>query len=129
MEDADKDAQDGQRAGNLNGPDGPDESWLDRQTFEDASHHGRSVQTGPRGVKPAAPQNGAAALRNSYKVSDNAPRRIGVDSANKEIVVLDRTKEGLWRGHVRDWNQLTRAMRNTLIKNGLADPRGKIIAP
>ena len=125
----DKGAQGGQRAGNPNGPDRPDERWLAGQAFEDAPYHGRSVQTGPRGVKSAAPRDGAAALRNSYRVSDSAPRRIGVDIANKEIVVLDRTKEGLWHGHVRDWNQLTQAMRSTLIKNGLADPRGRIIAP
>ena len=98
MADADKGAPDAQRAGTPNRPEGPDESWPDGQTFEDASHHGRSVQPGPRGVKSAAPQNGAAALRNSYGVSDSAPRRIGVDLANKEIVVLDRTKEGCGMG-------------------------------
>jgi len=62
-------------------------------------------------------------------VSENAPRRIGVDVANKEFVVLDRTKDGVWHGHARSWDQLTQNMRNTLVKSGVADLRGKIIAP
>ena len=124
-----EDGQRGPNTSNLHGPDGPDESWLESQAFENASYHGWSAQTGPRGAKSAAPEDGAAALQNSYRVSDNAPRRIGVDTANKQFVVLDRTKEKLWHGHTRSWDQLTQAMRGVLIRNGVADLRGKIIAP
>jgi len=111
----------------LNGPEKPNPEWLKGQTYEGASYHGQTSQVGPRGVKSAAPQDGMAALRNSYKVSENAPRRIAVDAANKQFVVLDRTSEGLWHGHVRTWDNLTQGMRNALIRNGVTTSRGKVI--
>lgn len=112
-----------------NGPDGPDEEWQKNQTYENASYHNRLAQAGLRGVKSPAPKDGAAALQNSYRVSYNAPRIIGVDRANREFVVLDRTREGVWHGHVRTWYQLSQAMRNALIRNRITNPRGDIIIP
>ena len=100
-----------------NGPDRPDVEWLKGQTYDDAPYHGQSGQVGPRGMKSPAPKDGAAALRNSYRVSENAPRRIGVDPINKQFVVLDRTAEGLWHGHVRTWEELSQTMRNTLVRD------------
>lgn len=114
-----------------NGPEGPDEDWLQSQRYRDANYHGRLAQAGPRGVKSPAPRDGAAALRNSFRISGSAPRRIGVDVANREFVVLDRTAKGqnLWHGHVRSWDGLTQQMRNVLIRNRITNARGKIIAP
>ena len=112
-----------------NGPDGPDESWLEGQAFENAPYHGRSAQAGSRGVKSAAPRTVQRPCETPSKVSENAPRRIGVDMASGEFVVQDRTKKGLWHGHTRSRDQLTQAMRNALIRNGVADLRGKVITP
>ena len=115
---------------NPNGPEQPDFDWTAKQTYQDASYHGRAAQAGPHGVKSAAPQDGTAALRHSYRVSESAPRRIGVDAAHEEFVVLDRTQvgQGLWHGHVRTWDQLTQNMRNALTSNGITSNRGKLIA-
>ena len=112
-----------------NGPDGPDEDWLRDQHYEDARYHGRSAQAGPRGGKSQAPKDGIAALRNSYRISKNSPRRIGVDVANREFVVLNRTAKGqnFWHGHVRSWDELSRDMQNVLIRSRITNARGKII--
>ena len=110
-----------------NGPNGPDEDWLKDQQYRDARYHGRSAQAGSRGVKSPAPKDGMAALRNSYRASENSPRRIGVDIANKEFVVLSRTHDGLWHGYVQHWDDLPQTMQNVLIRNGVTDARGKLI--
>ena len=114
---------------NNNGPEKPDPEWLKGQTYEDAPYHGQTSQVGPRGVKSAAPRDGVKALRNSYGVSENAPRRIAADAVSGQFVILDRTGKGLWHGHVRIWDNLTQGMRNALIRNGITNQRGKVIQP
>lgn len=48
-------------------------------------------------------------------------------SAAGEIVVLDKTSDGVFHGHVRSWEGLDQAMRNALIKGGMFNRRGKYI--
>jgi len=79
-----------------------------------------------RGKVSRGPTDGQAALDKSVQVKGTSPRRVGVDRDNKEIVVLDQTREGIYHGHVRSWNDLTQQQRNTLIKAGLVDKKGSI---
>jgi hypothetical protein len=74
-----------------------------------------------------APKNGQAALENSVQVKATSPRRVGVDVANGEIVVLDQTSARVFHGHVRGWDQLTDQQRNALIRSKLVDKRGNIL--
>lgn len=46
--------------------------------------------------------------------------------SNRQIVVLDQTRPGVFHGHVRSWAQLTPKMRSVLIKGGFASSRGLI---
>ena len=77
------------------------------------------------GRKSPAPKNGQAALNNSFPYSNKSPHRIGI--SEDEFVVLSQTRPLDFHGHVRLWEELTPAMRNTLIKYGLATEAGKII--
>lgn len=77
------------------------------------------------GIKSKAPKNGQAALNNSLSLGPTTSRRIGI--SNGEIVVLNRTREGVWHGHVRSWGELTPEMKRTLIKAGWVNKKGKII--
>jgi RHS repeat-associated protein len=79
-----------------------------------------------KGDVSAAPKDGQAALDNSTQVKDTSPRRVGVDVANNEIVVLDQTSEGEFHGHVRSC-ELTSQMQNALKDAGLTTPNGAII--
>ena len=110
------------------GPDKPDEQWLQGQRYEDASYHGKSAQMAPHGVKSQAPLNGTAALRNSYRLPGNTPRRVGFDAENNQFVVFDATStdQGLWHGHVRSWEELTPAMKSVLIKNAATNAHGRL---
>lgn len=44
-----------------------------------------------------------------------------------EFVVLDKTRNGLYHGHVRSWSGLTPKMRAELQKAGWVTKKGKII--
>ena len=91
--------------------------------FENSSKHGKSK----KGKISAAPKDGQTALDNSTQVKDTSPRRVGVDAANDEIVVLDETSKGVFHGHVRAWDELTSQMQNALKDAGLTSPNGAII--
>jgi hypothetical protein len=91
---------------------------------ESPKHRGVDSENVSRG-----PKDGQAALDRSVQVKETSPRRVGVDAANGEIVILDRTSEGRFHGHVRTWDQLTDQQRNALIRNNLTDKRGNIIEP
>ncbi|MEZ4449073.1 MAG: DUF6531 domain-containing protein [Nannocystaceae bacterium] len=73
-----------------------------------------------------------AALDNSIRIKDTAPRRIGVDVQNGQFVVLDKHHETpttrFFHGHVRTWDELEPGMRSVLIKSGRVTRKGKIIA-
>jgi hypothetical protein len=93
--------------------------------YEASPKHGQTA----KGEVSAGPKDGQTALDNSTQVKGTSPRRVGVDAANGEIVVLDQTSAGKFHGHVRSWDQLTDQRRNALIKNNLADKRGNILSP
>ncbi len=85
----------------------------------------------------AEPRNGQRALDNSIPLNNR--RRIGVDVANDQIVVLDRTGNlvrdkrvvgGIYHGHVRSWGQLSKDMRAVLTTYGIkVSNKGKITLP
>ena len=67
-------------------------------------------------------------------MSNNSPRRVGIDMNNHEFVVFDRTgnkvvnKEvagGIFHGHVRSWEEFEAAMKKLLEDRGLVK-NGKI---
>ena len=76
-------------------------------------------------VKSAAPINGQTALDNSVKISVNTTRRVGI--SHGQFVVLDETSSGVFHGHVREWKDLTTAMKNALINAGKVTKKGKIL--
>jgi hypothetical protein len=86
-----------------------------------------------KGNVSAAPKDGQTALDNSVQVKDTSPRRVGVDPANNQIVVLDQTTaanesgSATFHGHVRAWNELTPEMQNALKNANLTDARGNIV--
>lgn len=81
--------------------------------YADASYHHQNSS----GLKSPAPKNGQTALDNSVPIKDTAARRVGVSEG--EIVILDRTCEGLYHGHVRTWQELCKDPRGVRIKNAL----------
>ena len=89
--------------------------------YEDAPYH----HINSRGNKNPAPKNGQKALDNSIQIKETSPRRIGI--SENEIVVLDKTLEGIYHGHVRSWSELLEPMKNALIKAGLVNQAGKIL--
>jgi hypothetical protein len=95
--------------------------------YEPSPKHGATQ----RGDVAAAPRNGQAALDHSVQVKPTSARRVGVDPANQEIVVLDETYPGqqVFHGHVRSWSELRPEMQAALRRAGLVDARGRIIAP
>lgn len=89
--------------------------------YQDAPYHGKQNS----GRKNKAPIDGQAALDNSIPLGPNTDRRIGI--SNGEFVVLDKTSDGLYHGHVRSWDELTPKMQAVLRKAGLVDKKGNII--
>lgn len=73
-----------------------------RLKYEPASYHGRVGNP----LKSKGPINGQQALDNSVRVSENAPRRVGIDYETGEFVIFDQTSEGVFHGHVRPWEEL-----------------------
>jgi hypothetical protein len=104
-----------------------DESFSTNRTFErSVKHGGRERVVGGKKVAKE-PADGQSALDFSFQISNNSPRRIGIDVKNNEFVVLDRTghritnKEvtgGVFHGHVRMWDELDRPMQKLLEERG-----------
>lgn len=90
--------------------------------YKDAPYHNSK---GSYHGKSPCPQNGQAALDNSFNYSDTSPHRIGI--SNGQFVVLDQTMAGEFHGHTRNFNELTPDMRKTLKENGKITKSGKII--
>jgi hypothetical protein len=113
-----------------------DETFSSNRYFDagDAARkHGSTARRGTRGrIINEAPINGSEALDNSWRISPNnpnAPRRVGVDIENQQIVVFDRTGNkivdgeiagGSFHGHVRNWSELTPEMQRVLRENGIS---------
>lgn len=98
-------------------------------SYQPNPKHGPSSREFAKGKASAEPLNGQAALDNSVQVKPTSPRRVGVDTENEQIVVLDETHPGqeIYHGHVREWSELTQEMQNALKSAGLVDKRGRII--
>ncbi|EON4443983.1 RHS repeat-associated core domain-containing protein [Escherichia coli] len=101
-------------------------SWIDPlglsgekiNVYKDAPYYG----TTDNSVKSRAPTNGQGALDNSVQVKPTSPRRVGVDVANNEIVVLDKTRSlsdsmDEYHGHVHEWDALDNKQQSALIVN------------
>jgi hypothetical protein len=94
-----------------------------RLVYEASPKHG-SVAKG--NVSPA-PVNGQQALDNSIQVKVTSWRRVGIDYEERQFVVFDPTRDGIFHGHIRSWTQLDQQQRNALIRDGMADRRGRIL--
>lgn len=89
--------------------------------YEDASYHSAKGNS----VKSAKPIDGQHALDNSLPLPRNTERRVAV--SNNQIVILDKTVDGLYHGHVRTWKNLNNdVIEAVLRKAGLVTKRGKI---
>lgn len=71
-------------------------------------------------------------MDNSVQVKPTSHRRVGIDNANGEIVVLDRTREisnGVeeFHGHVREWDDLHPDQQKALKNAKKVNKKGKII--
>ncbi len=95
-----------------------------RLEFQASPKHGTSARNTSKGAASRGPTDGQHALDNSIQVKGASPRRVGVDKANGEIVVFDRTSEGIFHGHVRSFKDLTSQQQNALRNAGLVDKRG-----
>ncbi|WP_241055354.1 hemagglutinin repeat-containing protein [Achromobacter xylosoxidans] len=94
-----------------------------RFTYEAASYHGK-VDTV---TKSRAPANGQDALNTSVQVKQTSTRRIGIDYKTREFVVFDETKNSVYHGHVRSWNNLHPDMQKALTRAGMVNRNGKIL--
>ena len=106
-----------------------DEAFATNRRFTGSPKHAGGPYTRGGDVVNPEPANGQAALDFSFEISPNSTRRIGVDPATNQIVVLDRTGNtvrngqvvgGDYHGHVRTYDQLSQPMRNTLNQNGIS---------
>ena len=89
--------------------------------YEDAGYH-KGYQSGQKSPRPS---NGQAALDNSFNIPGKERTRIG--TSNNQFVVLNKTSEGLYHGHVRRWQELTQGMKNILNEAGIVTHKGKFI--
>ncbi len=92
-------------------------------TFEQSPKH-RSAKRGRVGAQPI---DGQAALKNSLQISDNSSRRVGIDHANKQIVVLMEHLPGIFHGFVVEWKELELRAQRVLQRLGLVTSRGRIL--
>lgn len=90
--------------------------------FEKAPYHSKTGNA----VKSANPAFGQDVLNESIQVKSTSTRRIGVDKSTGEYVVFDQTKDNIYHGHVRKWDELTTDMKNALKKADLVNDKGKI---
>jgi hypothetical protein len=96
-------------------------------SFEPNPKHGPQSRGTAKGVSSAGPKDGQTALDNSVQIRPSSPRRVGVDRANSEIVVLDEHLPDRFHGHVRTWDDLTVQMQKALKDAGLVDKQGRIL--
>jgi len=75
-----------------------------------------------------SPKDGQAALDNSVLVKEGPYScRIGISEG--EIVVLQKTEEGVHHGYIVKWDEVKKnqLIINTLIQNGLVNNKGNIL--
>nr|MDQ6900748.1 hypothetical protein [Candidatus Dormibacteraeota bacterium] len=95
---------------------------MGRLIYEASPKHGRVA----RGDISPAPVNGQEALDTSLQVKSTSWRRVGIDYQERQFAVFDRTREGVFHGHVRSWERLDQQQRNVLMRSGMTDRRGNI---
>lgn len=96
-------------------------------TFKPSPKHGPQ-QRGNAAPEPGNPQK---TLEDSITFNPNTTRRVGVDHENREFAVFDETHNGtgIYHGHVRTWDELSRQMQSALRKAGKVTAKGKIKSP
>ncbi|SDZ19920.1 intein C-terminal splicing region/RHS repeat-associated core domain-containing protein [Amycolatopsis xylanica] len=109
--------------------------------YEAGGKHNNEVRSTSRGPNSREPADGQGALENSVQIKSTAPRRVGIDPTNGDVVVLDRTHPAapcgcktpggtneVFHGHVRSDFAKSPAMqgaRNALrraLKSGAITP-------
>ncbi len=93
-------------------------------TFEPNPKHRRKKH----GRVSSQPTDGQAALDNSVQISQRSSRRVGVDQANEEIVVLVEHLPGIFHGFIVEWHELDRGVQRQLRDVGLVTSRGRILS-
>lgn len=87
------------------------------------------------GLVSRAPKNGQDALDNSVLVKPTSRLRVGVDYDELEFVVLrfhdlgefrDSLNYEIFHGYVMDWRDLTQEQKNSLMRWGFANLKGRI---
>lgn len=94
-----------------------------RPDYEPAPYHGKVDNA----TKSRAPKNGQDALDVSVQVKSTSPRRVGIDHETGEFVVFDKTRDNVYHGHVRSWDELHPDMQRALQEAGMVNRRGKKI--
>src|SRR6266436_4884070 len=94
-------------------------------TFEPNPKHRRKKH----GRVSSQPTDGQSALWTiRCKSSQGSSRRVGVDRANKEFVVLMEHLPGVFHGFIVEWNELDRGVQRQLRDIGLVTSRGRILS-
>jgi len=88
--------------------------------YEDSPKHGAEQ----RGNVSPRPKNGQKALDNSVQIKDTSPGRIGI--SDDPFVILSKTRDKVYHGHVREWKDLEPEMRNAVKDAGWVTSKGKI---
>ncbi len=89
--------------------------------YEDAGYHSKVGNV----VKSARPTDGQKALDTSLLVEGVKEPRVSI--LKGEFVVLYKTQEGLYHGHVRAWKELTKDMQKALKNEKFVNHNGKIL--
>lgn len=93
-----------------------------RMIFEGVPYH--SSVDNP--IKSRGPVNGQDALDTSIQIKASSSRRVGIDYSTGEFVVFSYSRDNVYHGHVRSWNDLDSEMQNALKTAGMVNRRGKI---
>jgi hypothetical protein len=104
-----------------NDDDGENKDKYPNGIYKDTKYHHKNSD----GSKSKSPKNGQQLLNNAYKIESSEDALIAVEE--DYFVIFYKTMEREFHGHIRQWNQLTDHMKNTLIRNGLTKRSGKII--
>jgi hypothetical protein len=102
---------------------GSDAGAMRRMEYEAAPYHG----TVDNLTKSRAPINGQDALDLSVQVKPTSPRRVGIDYEVGDFAVFDQTRDGIFHGHARSWDDLHPDMQRALQQAGMVDRRGNIL--
>jgi hypothetical protein len=98
--------------------------------YKGVNYHHENSSGNNKGGKSPAPKDGQAALDKSIQIKDTSPRRIGISEG--EFVILDRTSEGIFHGHVRTWEEIISdpdfdSIINKMQKAGIINKKGNIL--